>query len=192
MLFLYLLLALNFTTHDVTEFNQLAVSTGMIFTQPTGWEEVPVIKNTQMNYNYAIKPAGKDFEVRYRIQPLDDLVKQYKEWQKNKPAGSMMMDPNNLYPGVMMATAANISGGKMPPGIKSFPPDAVKRDFGADKGGMTMVVPGKEFGQNYKLCFMVTIQKTDKSIGYIFFMANNQEDLNTYLPATLTTLKYKE
>lgn len=75
MLFLYLLLSLSLATHDITEFNQLALRTGMVFIQPAGWEEVPVVKNSQMNYNYAIKANGKDFEVRYRIQPLDEMVK---------------------------------------------------------------------------------------------------------------------
>jgi len=191
MLFFYLLLSLCLATRDITEFNQLALRTGMVFTQPARWEEVPVVKNSQMNYNYAIKPNGKDFEVRYRIQPLDEMVKKYQEWQKNKPPGSMMLDPNNLYAGMVMATAANI-GGKMPADGKSFPPDAVKRDFGADKGGVTMVIPIKEFAQNYKYCFMLTLQKADRSVAYIFFMANSQEDLNTYLPVAFTALKYKE
>jgi hypothetical protein len=191
MLFLCFLLSLNLSTRDITEFNQLALRTGMVFIQPAGWDEVPVMKNSQMNYDYAIKLNGKDIEIRYRIQPLDDMVKKYQEWLKNKPPGSMMIDPNNLYSGMVMATAANI-GGKMPADGKSFPPDAVKRDFGADKGGVIMIVPVKEFGQNYKYCFMLTLQKADKSVAYVFFMANSQDDLNTSLPATFTALKYKE
>jgi hypothetical protein len=191
MYLLYLLLSLFSAQQDLPAFNQLADRTGMTFTQPAGWEEVPVVKNSQMSYDYAIKPTGKEFEIRYRIQPLDEMAQKYKEWQAAKPAGSVMIDPTNLYPGVMMAVGANIAGGKMPGGFRPYAPDAVKHDFGADKGGALMMVPAKEFGQGFKYCLMTTIHKADKSITNIFFMVNSEAGFRTYIPATMTALSYK-
>lgn len=118
------------------------------------------------------------------------MLKTYLEKEKNKQPGEINMSPNKLYQGSFVAIAINIAGGKMLKGSSKFPPEAIKAEFNADWGAMTMVEAGKEFGQDYKYCMMVAIHKDDVADAYYFYLANDQQTLKELMQPVFHSLKF--
>ena len=171
-------------------FTDLLNRSEMIFNQPDEYSETKTIDNPQMNYDYAIINNAKDFEIRYAIRPLDERIKNYNEQKTNGISGNSNIHPNELYVGTFQAVVFNVSGGKMSK-ISEFNPEAVKKEFNADWGALTMVEVGKEFGQNYKYCFLITIHKNNVGDAYCFYLTNTQEGFTKNLQAPFHSLRFK-
>lgn len=187
---LFLIVLTSFTTENTTSaFQEKLLKAKMTFEMPKGFQETAIIANNQMNYEYAIKHIEKNFEVRFALRPLDDLLKAYHEKESNKKPGEVNVNPNKFYQGSFVATAMNISGGKMPKG-SPFPQEAVKAEFNADWGAMTIVEAGKEFGQEYKYCMLVAIHKDNIADAYYFYLANDQETLKELVQPVFHCLKF--
>lgn len=186
-----LLVLTSFTTEKTTSgFQEKLLKAKMSFEMPKDFKEVPIISNMQMNYDFAIKHVEKNFEVRFALHPLDDMLKTYLEKEKNKQPSEINRSPNKLYQVSFVTIAFNISGGKMLKGSSTFPPEAIKAEFNADWGAMTMVEAGKEFGQDYKYCMMVAIHKDDSADAYYFYLANDQQTLKENIQPVFHSLKF--
>jgi hypothetical protein len=172
------------------EFTDLLNRSEMIFNQPEGYSETPMIENEQMNYDYAIVNNAKDFEIRYAIRPLDERIKNYNDQKINGTSGNSNIHPNKLYVGTFHTVIFNVSGGKFSK-INEFTPEAIKKEFNADWGAMAMVEVGKEFGQNYKYCFIITIHKDNVGDAYCFYLTNTQESFAKNLQEPFHSLKFK-
>lgn len=187
---------------DSTEikFNKLIEQTGMVFNKPTGSVSIPIVKNRQIHYDYAVNYPDKNMEVRYTIVPMANRVKEYQDFQKNHPPGSSMIDPNKMFDALVFATITNAGGGIRDTTIKGrrFAPADVKREFGADAGGFLMVpVKNNSFGTDYKFCSMVALQKDNVANVYIFYLCNSMKELfdnyNTIGPQNIYyALKFKD
>lgn len=153
-------------------FDDLLQRCGMSFTAPEGMEEPALLENRQMGYEYALRIPGKKFEARWAIRPLDTHIEEYKASLSD--SNTIRVDPNKWYRSVMMATVLNISGGEMSE-IGDFPPESVKREFGADWGATAFVPVGEEFGPGYDYVMAIAIHKDDQADAYIFFLMS--EDL---------------
>jgi len=178
------------------KFTDLLDRAEMTFNQPGECSETQPIDNLQMNYEYALINNAKDFEIRYAIRPLDEMLKNYNEREKNKKPGDMNIHPNKLYAATFHAIVFNVSGGKLPSGDKLpkigvFNPEAVKKEFNADWGAFTMVEVGKEFGQNYQYCFLVTIHKDNVGDAYCFYLSNTKEGITKNMQASFHSLSFK-
>ncbi|MDR1516730.1 MAG: hypothetical protein LBS52_01295 [Dysgonamonadaceae bacterium] len=172
-------------------FTDLLNRANLTFQQTAGFEEVKTIENKQMNYEYAIKHLQKNFEIRYAIRPLDERIQQYEEREKNKKEGDVNFHPNQLYLGTLQAIIFNISGGKFSANIQTFDKQAVKEEFNADWGAMTMVEVGKEFGQEYKYCMVVAIHKDDFADAYFFYLSDTKDGFEELLTSAFHSLKFK-
>ncbi len=149
----------------------------MTFMPPPGYIEVPVVKNSQMHYEYAIKDTSRNFEIRYAINPLDSVFIQFNAMQKNQESGGtvMMIGPNKLYYGAFVSTMGNISNGTRHQ-IRVFPTDAVKNEFNADWGASGFCEVAGDFGKGYKYCSAVAIHKDSLADAYYFYLGNNPSD----------------
>jgi hypothetical protein len=161
----------------------------MTFTPPAGYNEVPVIKNGQMHYEYALKHPDKNFEARYAVAPLDSILLQFEAMKKDKNT-VMAVGPNKLYFTSFMATMMNISGGAMQK-IQPFPPDAVKHEFNADWGASSVCEVKGAFGQGYKYCMAVAIHKDNLADAYYFYLADDVNDFRTLLVPIFYAMKFK-
>lgn len=180
----------SFTSDNLPKkFTDLLDRAAMTFNQPNEFSEIQPIENEQMNYEYAVINTGKDFEVRYAIRPLDERIKNFNEQEKKKPDDAAI-HPNKMYQSVFQVIIFNVSGGKLSK-IGTFDPQAVKKEFNADWGAFTMVEAGKEFGQNYKYCFLVTIHKDDIGDAYIFYLSNTTEGITKNMQASFHSLRFK-
>ncbi|WP_035141919.1 hypothetical protein, partial [Flavobacterium daejeonense] len=93
------------------KFTDLLNRAEMTFNQLGEYSETQPIENEQMNYEYALINNAKDFEIRYAIRPLDEMLTNYNEREKNKKAGDMNIHPNKLYAATFHAIVFNVSGG---------------------------------------------------------------------------------
>ncbi|MBC7400445.1 MAG: hypothetical protein H7289_10905 [Mucilaginibacter sp.] len=157
---------------------------GMIFKKPEGTIQIPIVKNMQMHYEFAVKYPDKPLEIRYAISSLKERVDEYNEWKKNPKPGETRVDPNTLAKSMAYVVSLNVGGGSMDPsiGFSAFPPQDVKAEFGADWGG-TSIIPVKNtsFGTDYKWCLMLVLHKNSVADSYVFYLTDTREHLNNLL-----------
>jgi hypothetical protein len=183
---------LSFSSSALPEtFAKLLDRNKMTFAAPKDYTEVPVVENEQMDYEYAIKHKTANFEIRYAIRPLDTELENYRQWEKTKKQGDIMIHPDKLYEGLMDVTVLNISNGNIP-AKETFPPDAVKKEFNADWGATTITTIGKEFGQDYKYCLMVALNKKGVGNAYIFFMSDDGQVISEHFDEAFHCLTFKK
>jgi hypothetical protein len=171
----------------------------MVFTQPNGTTPIPIVKNRQMHYEFAVKFNDKPVEIRYAISSLSARAAEYQKYLKEKPPGVTMINPNSQPEVYAFTIAINVGGGIMDPkiGFNPFPPQNVKAEFGADKGG-TWIIPIKNnsFGTDYKFCIMTSLHKDDIADAYIMYLGNSREELvdmfNKGGMALFYALKFKQ
>ncbi|AMR26216.1 hypothetical protein A0257_03320 [Hymenobacter psoromatis] len=161
-------------------FQRQLTASHLRFRRPAGAVPVPVVANAQMSYAYAVRFAGKGLEVRYAIQPLGPLLAEYHRAKKQK--NSDMVDPNELYPTLLLTVVANIAGGQFPK-VDDFPVEAMRREFRADWGGTTLVAPARQFAPGYKYCMVVALHKRDVADAYCFYLFNKREAINDLMRA---------
>ena len=171
-------------------FSELLDRAKMTFGKTNELVETKPIENRQMNYEYALITRSKDFEVRYAIRPLDNLIEEYNKSERNKQPGDINIHPNKLYVALFQTTVLNISNGQLPePTI--FDKEAVKEEFNADWGATVFVEVGKEFGQNYKYCLVVAIHKDNVGDAYCFYLSEKKENIDNNMKKLFQSLKFK-
>ncbi|MCD2422037.1 hypothetical protein LQ567_04640 [Niabella pedocola] len=167
------------------KFEALLQKGNLTFKMPDNFDTLAVVNNPDMNYELALKSKTKDLEIRYAIRPLKERIEQFE--QKQKDTSSKMFagaHPNKIYQTVFLTVIMNTSGNhQQVPGFKSFPPEAVKREFNAGWGATTVYPLKSVFGKGYSNCMLVTLHRDDQADAYIFYLFNNKEDLTTALPA---------
>ena len=159
----------------------------MTFNSPAGYTEIPLVTNSQMHYDYAVKLPTKDFEIRYAIRPLDSLFIQFAAMKKQ---GGVAINPNKLYSGLFMATVMNLSGGKLFK-INVFDTVAVKKEFNADWGGTCIFPVSGEFGKGYNTCMAIALHKDNLGDAYIFYLSNSANSYQSELLPVFYALKFK-
>ena len=185
-----LFLMTSFTNdRPASVFEEKLLEAKMRFEMPKGFQDAAIISNKQMNYEYAMKHIEKNFEVRFALRPLEGLLKSYDEKEINKKPGDINVSPNKFYSSALLATAMNISGGKMPQ-ISQFPKEAVKAEFNADWGAVAKVEVAKEFGQEYKTCMIVAIHKDNAADAYYFYLGNDSQTLLELMKPIFHCLKF--
>ncbi len=187
----FLFLLLSFKSDKLPEtFQNLLDRSQLVFEKPEGLIFVKPIENRQMNYEYAVKYPDKNFEVRYAIRPLDELIKAHNEKEAKKKPGDINIHPNKLYKSLLQVNTLNISGGEMPE-VTNFGKEAVIKEFNADWGAASFVEVGKEFGQEYKYCMLVALHKDNVADAYIFYLSDTEENFDELIFPAYHSLRFK-
>ena len=193
-LFLFIVGIITFISYSFSvkpdQFSELLTRSDLIFTQPENFTSVEIVDQNNMQYEYALKHNSKNFEVRYAIRPLDELLKTYEKKEKNKKEGDINIHPNKLYKTLLQSTTMNISGGYLPEMVV-FDSLAVRQEFNADWGATTYVEVGNAFGANYKYCITVAIHKNNVADAYLFFLSDNTENFDDVMLTAFHSLKFK-
>ena len=171
----------------------------MTFKMPKDAIPIPIKENNQMHYEYAITFKDQPFEVRYSVAPIGYTVAEAYTGGKNITPRKNTM--NEMKPEVIStAVAINVAGGKPTQGMGSnpFPPEAVKREFGADWGSTTLIPLGNNsFGTDYKFCIMVSLFKKNVANAYIMYLSDTKENAAKLMkeliafPGSFYALKFK-
>lgn len=167
------------------KFEDLLQKGSLNFKMPDNFDTISAVSNPDMNYELALKSKTKDLEIRYSIRPLKERIEQFEQKQKDTSVKMFAgAHPNKIYPTVLLTVIMNTSGNHQQiPGSKSFPPEAVKKEFNADWGATTVYPLKSTFGKGYNNCMLVTLHRNDQADVYIFYLFNNKEDLAIALPA---------
>jgi hypothetical protein len=178
----------NCQTLTLEEFQKQASLSGLKFEMPIGYEIKEIKKNRDLQYTFAIINKDKTMEVRYSIFPLKQMFEKYKK-SKNDP-NTMMINPNNMYMGIMTSNIMNMTNGKMV-GIGDFPPMAVKKEFNADYGGSSFFEFNCEFGKGYKFGQAVCLHKNNVADAIITFMSNDRSIHSDLMDIPFHALTFK-
>lgn len=153
----------------------------MTFTMPKDAIPVPVVKNKQMHYEYAVTFKDQPFEVRYSVAPVGYTVAEaYTGGKGVTPHKNEKIEDEFGAKVNSTVVAMNVAGGTATQGMGSnpFPPEAVKKEFGADWGSTTIIPIGNNsFGTEYKFCIMVTLFKKDAATAYIMYLSDTKENI---------------
>lgn len=153
----------------------------MTFIMPKDAIPIPIVKNKQMHYEYAITFKDQPFEVRYSIAPVGYTVAEaYTGGKGITPHKEAKVEDEFGAKVTSTVVAMNVAGGRPTQGMGSnpFPPEAVKKEFGADWGSTTIIPLGNNFfGTEFKFCVMVTLFKKDVASAYVMYLSDTRENV---------------
>jgi len=175
-------------TLTLEEFQKQADLSGLQFEMPTGYKITEVKENRDLQYSFAIINSEGTMEVRYSLFPMKKMLDAYEKSKKNP--NEIMINPNNIYVGLMTANGMNMTSGIMPR-IGDFPTQAVKEEFNADYGGNSFFEFNCEFGKGYKYGQFVCLHKENVADVVITFMSNDRNTHSDLMDIPFHALKFK-
>lgn len=162
-----------------SQFQEKLNEAKMTFIKPDGTTELPVVSNSEMHYDYALKFDDKNIEVRYSIWPIKKaMFDTYNNRQKS--AGDSILEPNKFYKQIAIYAFSKISGGKLNPNqviLHPFSSAVIKKEANADAGGMFMGPVDNVFSSKYTFGFYNVIHKDNAGDGFILYLFENQDAL---------------
>jgi hypothetical protein len=169
---------------------------GIKFTRPANSKEVPVIKNDELNYQYALKDTVTHIEIRYSIFPLQQLVNEYNG--PHPDTGMSRVDPNFLHTNYLLAVAFKVQGKEMSldatgmPELHELPHATVDLEFNADWGAEVNVQPCDEFAQKYKYCTIFEMHKDNIADVFIMYLYDNKDTFEEAVKPDFHSMAYKK
>jgi|GEM_PF-912846 len=204
MIFFQLVLRVDQSEAQVSDFHEAVKKTGIQFTPPEGFATVPVIENTQMSYSIAYKDTVADIEVRYRIDLIDTLALQMEKKRidsLNASGGGKgtILDPNDIHTAytIFLAVLSNVSDRsvqipELAKRVMSPRPDEVKRDFNGDWALVSMVTPGSTFAGDNKTCVVSYLHQDNVANVWSFILFKDREAFMQKGREITSALKFKE
>lgn len=173
-------------------FSDLLIDNDLTFEMPVDFIEVPVRENPDLFYNYAIKHRKADFEIRYSIFPLAEMLQEYEASLSD--SSRIMIDPNQLYKSLFIVNILNVSQirmGEAPiPEIIEFQSKAVNDEFGCEYGATTFFAANSEFSGEYKYCSMVYLHKENTADVCISFLVKKMKTFEKYFHQAFYALRF--
>jgi len=163
-------------------------SLGMNFRPPVLYRVLVTKENSDLQYSFALMNRDSSMEIRYSIWPLKPYIEEY-EKPLNDP-NSLIIDPNNLYKGIIQSNVLNMTSGKYYD-IGHFDSKAVKKEFNADAGGSCFFDFDCEFGEGYKYGQFVYLHKDNVADVIITYMSNDKERHSELMMDVFHALTFK-
>jgi hypothetical protein len=152
---------------------------------------VPIVKNRQMHYEYAVTFKDQPMEIRYSLAPMGYSVAEAYTGGKGVTRRPIKPTDNDLMAKtIAFVVATNAGGGVRNPNlnINFFKPEAVKREFGADWGGtMAFEIVNDSFGTHYKYCIMTVLHKNDVASAYVFYLSDTKDNMRKLMAEFVAT-----
>jgi len=155
----------------------------LTFKMPVGFEEVPVIANNDVAYEYAIRDKAGSFEARYVIWPVDTTARTMNVFGVN---------PNTVFSGMLQGMIGDISGGQDDKAVP-FESSEARRDFNAHASATALVNVNSGFGKGYSYCRITAIHRDNIADAFIFYLFNDRSELQNIMNRTdvYHALKFK-
>lgn len=188
IIILLLLLSNVANAQLLEEFQKKAAASGLQFTMPPGYKVTTVSPNPDLQYSFAIVNEANTMEVRYSLFPMAAMLKEYEESKKDPNV--VMVNPNNIYKGIMMSNLFNMTNGKGSE-VVDFPTEAVKKEFNAEYGGVAFFAFECQFGKGWKYGQAVCLHKENTADVIITFMSNDSKTHSDLMEIPFHALTFK-
>jgi hypothetical protein len=171
-------------------FNILIERASLNFSLPKGYTEAIVTPNTQLNYDYAVKYPASNVEIRYLVQPMDELIAAYEEKERHKSPGEINIHPNKSYFVGLQAILYNLAGGKHV--VINEPGQVIsKAQYNADWTANAWLEPVGEFANGYSFCKVIAIHKDNIADAYYFYLTKSKTTCIDIINQTSFAMKFK-
>ena len=164
-------------------FSNLLAENKLLFSIPNGFTTIKVKENYNVFYQYAISDTNSNFEIRFFIKSLKNLLKD-----------TVTFNPNNFSYNFLGSMALNASGNILPdiPQIDLFSKEAVKNEFNANWGGTTAFNPKTEFGKGFSFCALNCLRLDNVCEVYIFYMFDDLPNQRHLMQDGFYVMKFKK
>lgn len=167
----------------------------MDFNKPINTIETTVIKNDELNYQYALKDTLNGIEIRYLVYPLQGLVKKYNG--PHADTGIGMIDPNFLHTNLLLVYYFKVQGKPMDmsgtmPDIKELSHATADLEYNADWGAEVDLEPCDEFAQKYKYCTMFEIHKDNVADAFVIYLYDDKDRFEDAVKPEFHSLVFKK
>ncbi|EQA45243.1 putative lipoprotein [Leptospira broomii serovar Hurstbridge str. 5399] len=175
-------------TQELTEdFKNVLSDSKVLIRQlvPPKFEVVPVDSEVPFHYDYALKSAELEIEIRYKIISIPAYMKEFEEFRKNNPKAVLVPPKKTDYLNQFILNLQNLAGkSENIFSTKPFPEKAVKEEFGADWGSNSFLKLDLSYDKKYKFCSMTVLHKDNVADIYIMYLSNDKEKLIKFLSGT--------
>jgi hypothetical protein len=161
----------------------------MVFVEPDGFKRIDSLQKSSMSWELTYLHPYEKFEVRYDIQPMDVMLKEFKELEARQDSGEILIHPNKLFNNSFKEALHKISDGQSSE-YNIFSSNAIVGEFNADWGATATINAGEEFGRGYKYCYFVFIHKNNLGDAYIYCLADDLKILNKEMMKIIHNLKF--
>jgi len=148
-------------------FTKRAAAQHVLLTLPEGYESVPLLDDTEVPYDLALRHKKQKLELRITLdEPL--------------PAGT-------LFP-YLVAVVSKLEG-KRPPPISPRRPGGAKAE--SDRSMMGCSTKG-DFGRGYKQCFAFAFRGTERPVVLVFLLFDDLKTAGPAIQAVSQMVKYDD
>lgn len=125
-------------------------------------KNIPVNKNSNVKYQYAVKHDTLDFEIRFLITDINQAL-------------NLPQDKRSL--SLFTSKVINASGSVLPsiPKIQEFGSKTAKQEYNADWLATSSFTTTSNFTSNFKYCSVIALRKNEVGEAYMFFLFNDKK-----------------
>jgi len=167
------------------DFAALLAEAGMVYDLPEGYAPLPVEWNEVLPYQYRVRSADGEVEVRYVIFPLDRVEIDYDDPHSSAP------EPDHLFTLLFPGILTEISGwGRYK--SKEYPEDEALRLFKADWAAVAVLQVVPEFSRERREALVVALHRNGHADAYQIFLGRDVKRLGEEARRVQAALRFKE
>lgn len=164
-------------------FETLLVEGELVFTRPAGFVDLPAGRTPILDYEYALRSAEGDLEIRLAVRPLKRLRIDYDD-----PHGAAP-NPNHVFPLVFESLATRLAVGAHAPS-NAYPPEQAWEKFNADWAAAAIFDTVDDFSTAHQQGLLVAIHRNKVSDAYLVFLFDDYQLIKEKLNAAMGTLVF--
>ncbi len=167
------------------DFATLLAEAGMVYDLPGGYAPLPVEWNDVLPYQYRVRSADGEVEVRYVIFPLDRVEIDYDDPHSSAP------EPDHLFTLLFPGILTEISGwGRYK--SREYPEDEALRLFRADWAAVAVLEVVPEFSRERRQALVVALHRNGRADAYQIFLGRDVKRLGEEARRIQSALRFKE
>ena len=164
-------------------FEQLMAESGLRFTPPTGFTDIPPAANPVLHYERALRHESGALEMRLIIRPLGRIAIDYSDPHNAAP------EPNHLFPLLFESLTAELSQGDHTPSSEYPQPQAIE-NFNAGWAAAAVFDVNPAFSADYRQALLIGIHKDRQADAYTVFLFNDYPPVKQLIQEALSTLSF--
>ncbi len=171
------------TSNGQADFGQLLAESGLEFSMPAGFEEIPLTPNSLLQHERAIRSKVGNLEVRYVIRPIGRVEIAYDDPHSAAP------QPNDLFAMLFDTLTIRLSGGGHAPDNR-YPPEQARDLFNAHWASASVFDVVPELTRDFSQALLVAIHKNDLADAYVIYLFDDYEQVKGLIKSAMSSLGF--